>query len=70
MAPQTNLVSVDLAGTGWEGPALARAARERGVLLSVVGPRRVRLVTSLEVDHAGAAYAADVVAGLLARAAA
>ena len=65
VAPQTNLVSVDLTGTPWEGPALARAARERGVLLSVVGPRRVRLVTSLEVDDAGAKTAAEVVAGLL-----
>ncbi|MCW2604719.1 MAG: L-threonine aldolase, partial [Pseudonocardiales bacterium] len=41
------------------------AAREQGVLLSVVGPRRVRLVTHLDVDDAGATRAAAVVAGLL-----
>ena len=69
VAPQTNIVGVDLTGTGWDGPALAAAARERGVLVSVVGPTRVRLVTSLEVDDAGAEHAAYVVAGLLDRAA-
>ncbi len=65
VAPETNLVPLDLRGTGWDGPALAAAARERDVLISVVGPTRVRLVTSLEVDDAGAKHAADVVAGLL-----
>jgi len=64
---ETNIVPLDLTGTGYDGPQLAAAARERGVLLSVVGPRRVRLVTSLEVDDAGARTAADVVAGLLGR---
>ena len=64
---ETNLVPVDLTGTDWDGPRLAAAARESGVLLSVVGPRRVRLVTHLDVDDAGAVTAADVVARLLAR---
>ena len=67
VAAETNIVSVDLDGTGWDGPALAAAARERGVLLSVVGPTRVRLVTHLDVDDAGARTAADVVARLLGR---
>ena len=35
-------------------------------LLSVVGPRRVRLVTHLDVDDDGAQRAADVVGRLLA----
>jgi hypothetical protein len=35
------------------------------VLLSVVGPRKVRLVTHLDLDDAGAKHAADVVARLL-----
>ena len=64
---ETNLVPVDLSGTDWDGPRLAAAAREQGVLLSVVGPRRVRLVTHLDVDDAGAKTAAQVVAGLLGR---
>ena len=63
VAPETNIVPLDVP----DGPALAAAAREQGVLLSVVGPRRVRLVTHLDVDDAGAKHAADVVAGLLGR---
>ncbi len=63
---ETNIVPVDLTATGWDGPALASAAREEGVLLSVVGPYWVRLVTHLDVDDDGADRAADVVARLLA----
>jgi threonine aldolase len=64
---QTNIVPLDLTGTEYDGPQLAAAAREQGVLLSVVGPRRVRLVTHLGVDDAGATRAAGVVSGLLGR---
>ena len=62
---ETNIVPVELAGTGWDGPTLAMAARDEGVLISVVGPSRVRLVTHLDVDDAGAARAAKVVGRLL-----
>ena len=65
--PQTNIVSVDLTGAPHDGPQLAAAAREQGVLVSVVGPRTVRLVTHLDVDDEGAAHAGRVVAGLLGR---
>ena len=51
----------------YDGPQLAAAAREQGVLLSVVGPRKVRLVTHLDLDDAGAKHAADVVGRLLDR---
>ena len=64
--PETNIVPLDVP----DGPAFAAAARERGVLVSVVGPRRVRLVTHLDVDDAGVQRAADVVAGLMERPAA
>jgi len=63
----TNIVPVDLTGTPWDARALAAAARERDVLLSVVGPRRVRLVTHLDVDDAGARQAGEVLAELLGR---
>ena len=62
---ETNIVPLELDGTGWDGPRLAAAAREQGVLLSVVGPHRVRLVTHLDVDDAGAVRAAQVVSDLL-----
>ena len=62
---ETNIVPIDLTGTAYDGPQLAAAAREQGVLLSVVGPWRVRLVTHLDVDDAGAARAAEVVGTLL-----
>jgi threonine aldolase len=67
VVPETNIVPVDLTDTEYDGPALAAAAREQGVLLSVVGPRRVRLVTHLDLDDAGAEQAATVMAGLLGR---
>ena len=65
---QTNIVPVDLAGTGWDARSLAEQARAQGVLLSVVGPHRVRLVTHLDVDDDGAARAGRVVGELLGRA--
>jgi threonine aldolase len=64
--PETNIVPVDLTGSGYDGPQLAAAAREQGVLISVVGPRKVRLVTHLDIDDDGAKRAADVMAALLA----
>ena len=63
----TNIVSVDLTGSPWDARALAAAAAEQDVLLSVVGPRRVRLVTHLDVDDTGIRRACEVVGGLLGR---
>jgi len=59
---QTNIVPLTVP----DARALAAAARDRGVLLSVVGPQRVRMVTHLDVDDAGIARAGDVVQALLA----
>ncbi|MCW2616442.1 MAG: threonine aldolase [Frankiales bacterium] len=64
---ETNIVPVDLTDSAWDARGLAAAAAEQGVLLSVVGPHRVRLVTHLDVDDTGAKTAADVVARLLGR---
>ena len=63
---ETNIVVLDLAG-GPSAPALAQAARERGVLVSVLGPDSARLVTHLDVDDAGVDRAAEVLSVLLAR---
>ena len=59
---ETNIVPVQVP----DARALASAAREQGVLVSVVGPRTIRLVTHLDVDDAGASRAAGVVRELLA----
>ena len=58
---QTNIVPLAVA----DPRGLAAAAREQGVLVSVVGPARIRMVTHLDVDDAGIARAGDVVARLL-----
>jgi threonine aldolase len=63
--PETNIVPIDLTGSSYDGPQLAAAARDEGVLISVVGPRKVRLVTHLDIDDEGAARAADVMRKLL-----
>ncbi|MCU1589191.1 MAG: L-allo-threonine aldolase [Frankiales bacterium] len=63
--PETNIVPIDLTGSPYDGPQLAAAAREEGLLVSVVGPRKVRVVTHLDIDDDGAKHAADVLAKLL-----
>jgi threonine aldolase len=62
-AVETNMVVLD----GVEAPLVAEAAKAQGVLVSQVGPRRVRLVTHLDVDRAAVERAADVLAGVLER---
>jgi threonine aldolase len=62
---ETNIVALDLTTAGDDGPALAAAARSEGVLISVVAPRRARLVTHLDVDDTGVDLAARVLSRLL-----
>jgi threonine aldolase len=62
---RTNIVALDLAKTGVDGPTLGAAARERGVLVSVLGPVTARLLTHLDVDDAGIDRAVDVLTGVL-----
>ncbi len=52
-----------------DAPAVAAAARDEGVLLSVLGPRLVRMVTHLDVDDDGIDRAAKVLTPLLRHAA-
>jgi threonine aldolase len=57
----TNIVVLTVA----DGAAVVAAAREQGVLVSVLGPRMVRLVTHLDVDDAGVERAAAVLRPLV-----
>jgi threonine aldolase len=57
----TNIVVLDVA----DAPATAAAARADGVLVSVLGPRVLRLVTHLDVDDEGIEQAAKVLVPLL-----
>ena len=50
---ETNIASLDLSASALDAATLAAQCRADGVLVSVVGPRRVRLVTHLDVDDAG-----------------
>jgi threonine aldolase len=59
----SNIVMVDL--TRGASAQLVAAARQHGLLMGAVGPRRVRLVTHLDVDRAGV----DAAIAALARAA-
>ncbi|HEY0696806.1 MAG TPA: GntG family PLP-dependent aldolase, partial [Micromonospora sp.] len=61
---RTNIVSLDLTKAPFDGPALAAAARARGVLVSVLGPRLVRLVTHLDLDDAGVDRAVETLTGI------
>ncbi|MBV1852509.1 threonine aldolase family protein [Catellatospora tritici] len=61
----TNLVVLDLAKAAVDAPALAAAARERGVLMSVLGPRTGRLITHLDADDAAVDHAIEVLTGVL-----
>jgi threonine aldolase len=60
--PETNIVPLEVP----DAVALASAAREQGVLVSVVGPRKVRLVTHLGISDDDARRAGEVVARLTA----
>ena len=65
VVPETNIVPVDLSDSAYDGASLAAAAREEGLLISVVGPRKVRLVTHLDIDDDAAKQAAEVMGKLL-----
>ncbi len=58
---ETNLVLLDVS----DARALAAKAAEHGVLIGITGPRRVRLVTHLDVSDAGVDRAVEVLAPLL-----
>ncbi|MGC4852322.1 threonine aldolase family protein [Micromonospora sp. DT4] len=63
---RTNLVPLDLTKHALDARALAAAARQEGVLISVLGPRAARLVTHLGLDDDAVARAATVLTRVLA----
>lgn len=61
-AVQTNIVVLDLQGTGLTAPALVQACQGDGVLMSAFGTRRVRLVTHLDISDDDTSFACTVLA--------
>jgi threonine aldolase len=61
---RTNIVPLDLTKAALDAPALGAAARARGVLVSVLGPRTARLVTHLDLDDAGVDRAIEVLTSI------
>ena len=64
IAPDTNIVMIDLR-PGVTAATVARAARERGVLVSEWTPTRIRAVTHLDVDDAGIERAGEILCEVL-----
>ncbi len=57
---QTNIVGLDLAELNITAAELAARCKEEGLLIGALGPKYARLVTHLDIDDAGTAYAIDV----------
>jgi threonine aldolase len=58
---ETNIVVLDLADARLDANRLDVACRAEGVFVSCIAPRRVRLVTHLDVDDDGTTRALDVI---------
>jgi threonine aldolase len=58
---QTNIVVFGLAATAPDAPTVVARAREAGVLLVDLAPRRIRAVTHLDVTRADCERAAAVI---------
>ncbi len=62
---QTNIVPLDLRRSPLDAPMLVARARDQGVLVSVLGANKARLVTHLDASTEAVERAARVLAGLL-----
>ncbi|HEY1413598.1 MAG TPA: low specificity L-threonine aldolase, partial [Rhodopila sp.] len=62
---ETNLVFFDTRGAGLTADALAQRVRQSGVMVSTVGPYRVRACTHLDVDAAGVGLALQAIASAI-----
>jgi threonine aldolase len=69
-AVRTNMVVLDFSKSTVDVRALAAEAAGRGVLVSVIGPRHIRMVTHLDVDDDGIDHAIEVLSGLMSASAA
>lgn len=58
--PETNIVMVHIERDDLDADGIMARAQERGVLVSEFGPRKIRLVTHLDVDDAAVDRAIDV----------
>jgi len=65
-AVETNMVLLDVRGTPVDSQTLEALCAQHGVLISTIGPQRVRLVTHLDVDDDGIDRAIDVIRASLA----
>jgi threonine aldolase len=63
--PETNLVFFDTRAAGLTADALADRVRREGVMLSTVGPYRVRACTHLDVDADGIEIAVRAIARVI-----
>jgi threonine aldolase len=61
-AIETNIVMLDLPGNAPDAATVVARARDEGVLVNAVGPRRLRLVTHLDVDAPACDRAAEILA--------
>ena len=61
---QTNILVFDLATGAPDAATLVDRARAEGVLINAFGPRRVRVVTHLDVSRDQCDHAASVLARL------
>jgi len=57
---QTNIVGLDLAALNFTAAELATRCKEAGLLIGALGSKYARLVTHLDIDDAGTAYAIEV----------
>jgi len=62
LAVETNIVNIDVDGAA---DAVARAAREQGVLINATGPKRLRAVTHLDVSREEILSAVEVLRVIL-----
>ena len=63
---ETNIVVLDVSGTGRSAAEVAALASEQGVAVSALGPTMARLVTHLDVSTADCERAADVLRRIVA----